>query len=176
MAVIFTTSVAGYTYGFDFEDQRIDVDATLSRMPVGDCWTAIKQAEASIEGMVYDQIAVAEGLTALSTGITTYLTVALLDNWETNTLLSSGKFEVIGGNLVRQDEEDPFRDNPLITYINNLSQAGVVATVSTGSGLSPEQDATLNKVNALETKIEADTRQQVMDDTRAKVSRMNGKY
>lgn len=174
MAVIFTTSISGFSYGFDFTDQRIDVDATLTRMPVSDYWIAIKQAQASVAGMSYDTIATAEGLTDLSPGISTYLTVALLDNWETNTLQSTGKFEIIGGNLVRKDGADPFRDNPLITYINNLSQAGVVADGGGGGGtdLTP----VLTAIAALETKAEADARQAVMDETRAKVSRIHEDY
>jgi len=143
MPVIYTATVGGKDYGFDFADKRIDIDATVLSVSVGDLWDAIQEAQAATEGMAYDQIATAEGLTTLSTGITTFLTVTLLTTWEINTLLSSGKFEVAGGNLVRDDEDDPVRDNPLITYINNLSQAGVVATVTTGSGLSAAQDQRL---------------------------------
>lgn len=148
MAVTVTITVDGNDYGFDFSDSRIDIDAAVQNLDVSDLWTAIKQAQADQDGIIYDQVAVAEGLTELSTGISTFITVNLLDVWEINTLRSSGKFQVQGGNLVRNDGEDPFRDNPLITYINNLSQAGVVTTVSTGSGLSSEQDATLTSINS----------------------------
>ena len=142
MTVIYTATIGGYDYGFDFADQRIDIDAALSSVVVGDLWDAIQEAQADVVGMPYSQIATAEGLTTISTGITTYLTVTLLDSWELNTLLSSGKFQVAGGNLVRDDEADPFRDNPLITYINNLSQAGVVAETGI-SGLTPEESTNL---------------------------------
>ena len=152
MAVIYTATVGGFSYGFDFADQRIDVDALITTCDATNLWTAIKEAQASLEGVVYSQAATAEGLTPLSTGISTFLTVSLLDNWEINTLKSSGKFEIAGGNIVRDDESDPFRDNPLITYINNLSQAGVVAE-SGISGLTPEESAKLDTIDDLENKL-----------------------
>lgn len=152
MAVTYTATVSGLTYGFDFIDQRIDVDALITKCEVTNLWTAIKEAQASVEGIVYPQIATAEGLTALSTGISTFLTVSLLEGWELNTLKSSGKFEVAGGNLVRADEADPFRDNPLITYLNNLSQAGVVA--DGGGGGSTDLTPVLNAIAALDAKTD----------------------
>ncbi|MDX1526993.1 MAG: hypothetical protein R3337_00110 [Gammaproteobacteria bacterium] len=132
MPVGYTATVAGADYGFDFEDQRIDVDAALSVLEVPNLWTAIKFAMESVPGVAYPPIAEGEGLTVLDGPVSTYLTVRLLDSWEVNTLLTSGKFTVRGGNLVRADEEDPFRDNPLITYINNISQAGTVTAVGSG--------------------------------------------
>lgn len=148
MAVSVTINVNGFSYGFDFFDFRIDIDAGITILSVTDLWTAIKDAQDEPAGIDNDPIANAEGLTDLSPGIATFLTLRLNDPWEINTLRSSGSFSVVGGNLTRADGSDPFRDNPLITYINNLSQAGVVATVSTGSGLSSEQDATLTAINS----------------------------
>lgn len=144
MAVIYTATVNGKTYGFDYEDQRIDVDATVDTMLVTDLWTAIKEAQAVTQGISYNKIARGGGTDTLGTGVTTYLTVTLLDNWEVNTLKSSGKFEVTGGNLIRDDEADPFRDNPLITYIAFLSQAGIATQIETGvSGLTAEESTRL---------------------------------
>lgn len=148
MAVVLTVTVDSYDYGFDFVDSRIDIDASLDSVNVNKLWDAIQEAMAHEQGVIYDVIATAEGTTTLSAGIATFLTVSLQDQWEINTLKSSGKFQVEGGNLVRADEEDPFRDNPLITYINNLSQAGIIATVATGSGLSSEQDAAISAIKA----------------------------
>lgn len=137
MAVDYTATVDGKDYGFDFEDTRIDIDATVDSLDVKNLYTAIKDAQASNVGIAYSTIANGEGLATLSTGIQTFLTVTLLTTWEVNTLKTSGKFEVRGGNLIRQDGADPFRDNPLITYIAFLSQAGVLAT---GSGESTVAD------------------------------------
>lgn len=145
MGVSFTATVDGKTYGFDFEDQRIDIDATVDSMVVGNLWTAIKEAHEDSQGIVWPKIADGGGSDTLGTGIETYLTVTLLENWEVNTLKTSGKFEVGGGNLIREDQADPFRDDPAITYIAFLSQAGIATTVETGvSGLTPAESAQLS--------------------------------
>jgi len=68
--------------------------------------------------------------------------------WEVNTLKTSGKFEVSGGNLIRADGADPFRDNSLITYIAFLSQAGIQSE-SGISGLTTAESETLTTLNAL---------------------------
>jgi hypothetical protein len=82
----------------------------------------------------------ASGLDTLDSaqGIETFITVTLFDSWEINSLLSSGKFVLSGGNLIRLDNNDPFRDNPLVTYFAFFSQSGTVTTVNTGSGVTPQ--------------------------------------
>jgi hypothetical protein len=159
MAVAYTTTVGGFEYGFDFEDRRIDIDERINRLGVGNLYTAIKEAQASPVGIVYPGIAEASGLDQLSEGISTFITVKLID-WEINTLKVTGKFEVAEGNLIRSDGQDPFRDNPLITYINFISQAGVRATFSTGSGLSAEQDARLMAIPTVT--LQADERSHLL--------------
>lgn len=140
MAVDYTATVSGKDYGFDFEDTRIDIDVTLDGVDVSDLYLAIKEAQSSEAGIAYNTIANGEGLATLSTGIQTFLTVSLLSTWEINTLKTSGKFEVRGGNLIRQDGSDPFRDNPLITYIAFLSQAGVLANSEDITGIKNNTD------------------------------------
>lgn len=150
MAVIYTATVSGKSYGFDFEDQRIDIDATVNNVLVTHLWTAIKEAQGSVEGVAYNRIASGSGKNTLGTGVETFLTVTLLDNWEVNTLKASGKFEVSGGNLIREDNADPFRDNPLITYIAFLSQAGIATQIETGvSGLTESESLQLSKLDGL---------------------------
>ena len=146
MPVNYTATIDGKTYGFDFEDQRIDIDATIDVLDVINLYESIKDAQSSDAGIVYGTIANAEGLASLSTGIKTFLTVSLLGFWEINTLKTSGKFEVIGGNLIRADGADPFRDNSLITYIAFLSQAGILAETGT-SGLTTAESETLTNLN-----------------------------
>jgi len=165
MAVAYTATISGYDYGFDFEDQRIDIDDEIAKESVERLWRAIQEAQASSVGIVFPEIATGSGLDTLSDGITTYLTVKLLDEWEINTLRVTGKFEVAGGNLIRADGEDPFRDNPLITYINFISQAGIRTTYSTGSGLSTEEH---DKLMALKsTTLETDERTAVLSTATA---------
>jgi hypothetical protein len=152
MAVGYSTAVGGYSYGFDFEAFLINTDATLDNMSVEDLYTAIKRAQSSEAGMPEDVIAFAEGLSTLGSGVQTFITVKLQGDWEVNTLKTSGKFQVQGGNLIKANGLDPFLDNPLITYINFLSQAGVKTTVETGiSGVIPQdlvdfKDAVFNEL------------------------------
>jgi hypothetical protein len=160
MAVSYTATIDGYDYGFDFSDQRIDIDDEITRLNVESLYRAIQDAQSSVVGIAFPVIATASGLDQLAEGITTFITVKLLESWEINTLLVTGKFEVAGGNLIREDNEDPFRDNPLITYINYISQAGVRATYSTGSGLSDEQNAKLNSIPS--STLETDERIQLL--------------
>jgi hypothetical protein len=144
----YTATVAGKDYGFDFDGQIINVDATVDNLLVTNLYTAIKEAQSSIPGIVYSIIARGGGTDVLGTGISTFLTVTLLENWEVNTLKTSGKFEVSGGNLIRADQADPFLDNPLITYIAFLSQAGIATQIETGvSGLTPQESAKLDSLD-----------------------------
>ena len=138
MSIDFSIVVNTKTYGFDFEDQRIDVDATVDTLILGDLWIAIQAAHSDKCGIAFTEIATGEGLATLGVGVQTFLTVKLLGSWEVNSLKASGKFQAGGGNLIREDGADPFRDNPLITYIAFLSQAGIATLIETGtSGLIP---------------------------------------
>ena len=137
MSIEYTATVSGKTYGFDFDGQIIYIDATIDNMLVANLWTAIKEAQATEFGIPFGVVATGGGTDILGTGIETFLTVTLQDNWEVSTLKSSGKFEVSGGNLIRADQADPFLDNPLITYIAFLSQAGIATVVETGSAVLP---------------------------------------
>lgn len=155
MSVVFTATVSGKTYGFDFDDQRIDVDATLNSMLVTDLYTAVKQAQASVEGMAYKVIAEGSGRNVLGVGVETYLTVTLKDSWEVLTLKAAGKFEVFGGNLIRDDQANPFRDNALITYISFMSQAGIATQIETGvSGLTAEESEQLGIISDIKDKTD----------------------
>lgn len=147
MAVSLTVTVGGYDYGFDFEDQRIDIDATLSTISVEDLYDAIKSAQEDVVGVVYPTIALAEGKTSLGSGSYTYLTVILQGDWKFNSLKTSGFVIITGGNCVRSDGGMIVKENPLITYFNQTSQAGVLVESGT-SGLTPTESATLSAIQS----------------------------
>lgn len=148
MPIEYTATVDGKSYGFDYDGQIIYVDATVDNMLVTNLYTAIKEAQAVEEGMWAEIIATGGGTDVLGSGIATFLTVTLQDNWEVATQKTSGKFEVSGGNLIRADQADPFLDNPNITYIAFLSQAGIATQIETGvSGLTPAESAQLAILN-----------------------------
>lgn len=135
-----TVTVDGIAFDFDFSDQRIDVPNTETTLDVYTLWKAVREAQATPTGISYDVIGRASGLDTLDSaqGISTFITVTLFDQWEVNSLLGGGKFVLSGGNLIRLDNSDPFRDNPLVTYFAFFSQSGTVTTVNTGSGVTPQ--------------------------------------
>lgn len=140
----YTATIEGVDYVFHFDDQRIDVPASLDTLEVTKLWEAVKKCHASEPGITYGIIADASGLDELDPGVSTFLTMTLQELWEVNSLKASGKFTTKGGNLRRADGEDPFRDNPLVTYIAFLSQAGTAALIESGvSGLTPAESAQL---------------------------------
>lgn len=135
-----TVIVDGIEFAFDFQDQRIDVPSNITTLNVYPLWRAIREAQATPIGISYPVIAKAAGLDTLDAtqGISTFITVTLFDAWEVNSLLGGGKFVLTGGNLIRDDNQDPFRDNPLVTYFAFFSQSGTVTTVNTGSVVTPQ--------------------------------------
>ena len=79
-------------------------------------------------------------------GIQVGITVQLLGNWVIYSEKDSGVFRVLGGNLVQVGGGDPFAPNPDLTYVNILSAASTVVSVSSGSGLSTEEHNKLMSV------------------------------
>lgn len=146
MSISLTVDGVGFT--FDFVDFRIDVDGSVSSLDVYVLWKAIREAQGSGVGISYPVIARASGLDTLdaSTGNQTYITVTLFGLWEVNSLKGSGKFTLSYGNLIKENGDDPFRDNPLITYFAFFSQAGTITTVNSGSGLSTLQAQQLQEL------------------------------
>lgn len=138
---LITETVGATTFGFDFDNQYIEVDAGSDVLYVSDLWQAIKNAQWTTRGWEFGQIARGGGLDGLGEisgdQIESYLTVKLLEGWELKSLKTSGKFTVTGGNLIKENGLDPFVDNPLITHFLFLSQAGTVARVSVGSAVTP---------------------------------------
>lgn len=135
-----TVTSDGIDFLFDFQDQRIDVPGTENSLDVYTLWKAIRQAQSTRIGMSYPVIAKASGLDTLDSvqNIATFITVTLFDDWEVNSLLGGGRFILSGGNLIRLDNSDPFRDNPLVTFFAFFSQSGTVTTVNTGSGITAQ--------------------------------------
>lgn len=138
MAIIYTATIDGNDYGFDFENKRIDVDAALLIINVENLWAAIKEAQASRVGVAFPVIATGGGLELLDPleGSTTFLTVSLID-WVVNSLISAGRITISGGNLVRSDGSLPVADNPLVQYVNNTAQAGIRIVTAGDGALTP---------------------------------------
>ena len=69
-------------FDFVFEDSCVEIDAGNADITCLDLWTAIKEAQASEEGITHEPIAKASGLNSLGPGVQVGLTVQLLGTWQ----------------------------------------------------------------------------------------------
>jgi hypothetical protein len=139
MAVIHTETIGTTDYGFDFADQEIEVEAGVVSTVAADLKLAIRQAEASQDGIVFDNIAETGNPVILTAASSTFQVIILLENWKLLTLSTSGTFTVEDGNTVHKtDGIDIFAANVLVSTINNISAAGVLVTSVVGSGVTQQ--------------------------------------
>lgn len=143
MSVIYTTTVGSIDFGFDWEDQEIEIDSTTVELSAVDLKTAIKMAEGSEIGIVFPGVADFGNPVTLTAAASTFLTVILRDQWRILSMRTSGTFTTGEGNVVNVNNGiDIFAENPQVSGINNISSAGVL--VETGvSGLTSSEAANL---------------------------------
>lgn len=137
MAVEFTTTINGKTFGFDFVDEQVEVDAGTDGVTAAEVKQACREAEWSFQGIVYDDI-IETGLPVTLdpvNNVSTALNVIFLQLWRILSLKSSGGFVVQEGNTVRFDTGvDIFASNPLVDYSNIVSAAAT--QIISGSGVT----------------------------------------
>jgi hypothetical protein len=97
--------VAPFT--FSFVTNLIVVDAGYVNVDCAALYAAIKQAQASEEGIIYDRIAEGSGLVELGPGVQVGLTVELLGNWQLSFPVGNYVATVAGGNFVGGPGGDP---------------------------------------------------------------------
>lgn len=172
MSAAYIATVNGKDFGFDFVDQEIEVEAIVTDALAAELKVAIREAEASEAGIMYDQIGNMGNPVVLDPAgpISTALTVILLDSWRILSLAASGTFTVAGGNTVNvATGADIFASNTSVDMINRLSQFGVIVPV--GSGLDVSQDQRLTRIEKfLRNRRETDPitgTQRVFDDDNA---------
>jgi hypothetical protein len=120
-------------FTFDFGASRIEVDAGSSDVDCGALYTAIKQTQASEEGILYGRIAAGSGLSTLGPGVQVGLTVELLGSWQLRFAEGNYVARVAGGNLIGGPSGDP------IAYsagVQTLLIQSAASTVVTGGGAS----------------------------------------
>jgi hypothetical protein len=113
---------------FLYEEQIISVEDTITSLTAQELINAIREAEECVIGELHTKIATADGKTSLGSGVQTGITVILLEGWVIYSTLSSGRFTLEGGNVVRHDATTPFEPNTNITYTQVLVQGAVIAT------------------------------------------------
>ena len=124
--------VAPFT--FDFVASSINVDSGFVTVSCIDLYNAIKEAQASQEGIIYGKIAAASGLQDLGGGVLVGITVELLGNWQLNFPTGSYVAKVSGGNLVGGPGDDPIAYSAGVQTLLIQSAASTVVNTSGGGG------------------------------------------
>jgi len=120
-------------FTFDFATSIIQVDDGVVAVDVIDLYDAVKEARASEEGVLYDEIAEGSGLVSLGGGVSVGLTVNLLGGWQTRFAPGSYIAKVSNGNLV-----GPIAYSAGVQVLLIQSAASTVVAVSeSGVGSAP---------------------------------------
>ncbi len=150
-------------YDYDFSLKIIDIPVAITAVDVLDLIRDIRQAEATDTGMYHDQIASASGNEELDAGVAVGITVNLLDDWQIRFAAGAYIAKVSGGNLVGGIEGDPVAYSAEVQVLLIQSAASTTVSVSTGSGLSPEQDAKITAIDNNTTGIPDDVWEKTLE-------------
>lgn len=124
-------------FSVDYVNEKIRATSTRNSFTAQEIVTIIRQSETTLDGIRLPIFAEVSGLVTLSAGVSTALTVKLLDNWQLSWGANSvSQATVGGGNVVGGPSDDPVEDvvdGPQVTV--NLSAAAT--QVSVGSGVLP---------------------------------------
>jgi len=121
-------------FTFNFQTTLVEVDAGVVDVDCNVLYDAIKLAQWSEEGIIYDRIGKGSGLNDLGPGVQVGITVELLGAWQLKFPAGNYVARVAGGNLIGGPSGDP------IAYsagVQALLIQSANATVVTASGSIP---------------------------------------
>ena len=144
-------------FTFDFAASKIDVDVGSVDIDCILFYSAIKAAQASREGILYDVIARGSGLSVLGPGVQVGLTVQLLGSWQLRFPAGNYIARVAGGNLIGGPSDDPIAYTAGVQTLLIQSAASTVVTEG-GSVPTAEQNAAAVLTAAQTNPIHADVR------------------
>ena len=124
--------VAPFT--FNFSTSLVAVDTGVTDVDCSTLYDAIKLAQASEEGIIYDRIGKGSGLDTLGPGVQVGITVELLGSWQLYFQPGNYVARVAGGNLIGGPSGDP------IAYsagVQALLIQSANSTVVTANGTIP---------------------------------------
>ncbi len=125
-------------FTFDYAAERIQVDAAVADVDVIELYAAIRDAQATEEGILHGPIATGSGLVSLGDGVAVGLTVNLLGGWQTRFAPGSYIAKVSNGNLVGGPGGAPIAYSAGVQVLLLQSAASTVVTVSgAGGGSAP---------------------------------------
>lgn len=120
-------------FTFNFQTAYIDVDAGVADVDVIALYDAIKLAQASEEGIIYDVAGKASGLNQLGPGVQVGITVELLGSWQLRFPAGDYTARVAGGNLIGGFGGDPIAYSAGVQTL--LIQSAAATVVTTGGSI-----------------------------------------
>ncbi len=116
-------------FTFDFGTGLIQVDAGTTDFDVIELYAAVRDAQASEEGVLYGRIAAGSGLVALGGGVQVGITVELLESWQLRFAEGAYIARVTAGNLVGGPGGDPIAYSAGVQTLLIQSAASTVVTM-----------------------------------------------
>jgi hypothetical protein len=118
---------------FYFETTLITVDSGSADITCDTLYDAIKEAQASEEGIIYDRIGRGSGLDTLGPGVQVGITVELLGTWQLKFPDGNYIARVAGGNLIGGPGGDPIAYSAGVQTL--LIQSAASTVVTTGGAV-----------------------------------------
>jgi len=119
-------------FTFNFQTTLVEVDAGVVDVDCNVLYDAIKLAQWSEEGIIYDRIGQGSGLNDLGPGVQVGITVELLGAWQLKFPAGNYVARIAGGNLVGGPGDDPIAYSAGVQAL--LIQSANATVVTTGGG------------------------------------------
>jgi len=130
--------VAPFT--FQFTTTLIEVDNGVVDVDCNALYDAVKLAQASEEGIIYDRIGKGSGLDTLGPGVQVGLSVELLGNWQLKFVPGNYIARVAGGNLIGGPSGDPIAYSAGVQALLIQSANSTVVTTGGSALTTAEHD------------------------------------
>lgn len=115
-------------FTFQFTTSKIEIDSGVFDVDCSLLYDAIKLAQASEEGILYDRIAQGSGLNQLGPGVQVGITVELLGAWQLRFPEGNYIARTAGGNLIGGPGGDPIAYSAGVQTLLIQSAASTVVT------------------------------------------------
>jgi hypothetical protein len=157
-------------FTFDFVTSKIDVDVGSVNIDCILLYDAIKEAQTTEEGIIYERIGSGSGLSVLGPGVQVGLTVELLGSWQLQFPAGNYIARVAGGNLIGGPSGDPIAYTAGVQTLLIQSAASTVVTEG-GSVPTAEQNAAATWNYGLENTVSSG--QMLRGITRTQLAKVN---
>lgn len=119
-------------FTFDFVTSKIYVDVSSTDVDCSILYSAIKQAQASEEGILYERVGKGSGLNILGSGVQVGLTVEILGDWQLQFPSGNYVARIAGGNFIGGPDGDPVAYTAGVQTLLIQSAASTVVVVGSG--------------------------------------------